>query len=942
MPVSVDAFKIHGRVEVDATAAQKNLRDTERETKSVVGSLKTLRAEMGSKFLSGDGLLGGLKSIGSNLANIKAGFDLVGSAGGFLFGLAKDAADAGSKFHDLSVQTDLSVETLSGLQLQLKQSGTDMDALGRATVLMQRNLGAAAGGSKEMQRAFAALGVRDARAALADTDGTLKTVTKSLGQMEHAGERNAAGSKVMGKGFKELSVFLKDTNGDLDAVIEASRKAGRVMSGEAADAADAFGDQLDELTNTASIAGRTVGLGAIPQITGAMRDLTGATGENASTFRAWGQELGHLVEFSRIAAESIAAFSFSDTGRGFAAKVEGIANRVARDGEIAAGKRFDLNAPSTPEQQARGARERERALAAIGVRPVQPLREQMGGDFFTPGKAGARARKDELDRLKAFAKEWDFTVTSLAGGRHNRGSAHYAGRAMDVSVRGKADSEVRAFMDAARQAGFGVRDERTRPEGQKVWSGPHVHLQMLAKATQAANKEFDEQGGILDQLARKVADAKFQYDQLSKSEIDREVGATRQALALHKLTDEQQAVAEDLLKEYEATLRARDATEKHAEATKNLRSLTSSLSDEILGSKSAVEQMTGALTAAAVPLGSYAGQWARLVGTMKDMEGLTPKMFDGGMFDGGMFAGMKDIPVGSGPFVDPAKFTNENGAAPPAPKPNMLKEAWKEFSTLGDETTRLKYAFVDLANSMRPQGQGATGKRGFFSKMLGFVAPFLNFIPGVGPILSLAAGIGSRALAGDYAGAVMGAAGGFASGGAFRGSGGSNPPVLGSPFRNITGGVGGLLTPSVPVSNLPGRATGGPVQRGRTYIVGEHQAEVFEPDEDGFIHPSVDGFGRGGRGAQTGARGGGSGGRGVMGGALAGILAQLERHAAAVEQLNSNVGQLHNKLGSMSAGDVLTAGARSPHGQKAIAQGWKGGVARDPKVAEWMQRMGGQ
>jgi hypothetical protein len=40
-------------------------------------------------------------------------------------------------------------------------------------------------------------------------------------------------------------------------------------------------------------------------------------------------------------------------------------------------------------------------------------------------------------------------------------------------------------------------------------------------------------------------------------------------------------------------------------------------------------------------------------------------------------------------------------------------------------------------------------------------------------------------------------------------------------------------------SGLPGRASGGPVARGTAYIVGEKQAEVFIPDTNGRIVPSV-------------------------------------------------------------------------------------------------------
>ena len=69
-----------------------------------------------------------------------------------------------------------------------------------------------------------------------------------------------------------------------------------------------------------------------------------------------------------------------------------------------------------------------------------------------------------------------FRVTSTTGGTHNRGSLHPRGRAVDFSVGGKSDAQVNLFMAEMRARGYRVRDERTRPRGQRVWRGPHIHV----------------------------------------------------------------------------------------------------------------------------------------------------------------------------------------------------------------------------------------------------------------------------------------------------------------------------------------------------------------------------------------------------------------------------------------------------------------------------------
>jgi hypothetical protein len=110
-------------------------------------------------------------------------------------------------------------------------------------------------------------------------------------------------------------------------------------------------------------------------------------------------------------------------------------------------------------------------------------------------------------------------------------------------------------------------------------------------------------------------------------------------------------------------------------------------------------------------------------------------------------------------------------------------------------------------------------KRGLFSKILGIAAPFLAFIPGVGPILSTIAGAASNIAGGNYGAAVSSIAGGFQTGGVFRSSS-SGPKTSGSP-------------------GVQGRAFGGAVYRNTPYVVGERRPELFVPNRDGYIHPNA-------------------------------------------------------------------------------------------------------
>ena len=95
-----------------------------------------------------------------------------------------------------------------------------------------------------------------------------------------------------------------------------------------------------------------------------------------------------------------------------------------------------------------------------------------------PRRTTSTARRAELPykAMVRLAHKHGLQVTSTTGGRHNKGSLHGRGRAIDVRTRGVSSRKLNAFMRDARKQGFQVIDERVRPPG-KVWSGPHLHVQ---------------------------------------------------------------------------------------------------------------------------------------------------------------------------------------------------------------------------------------------------------------------------------------------------------------------------------------------------------------------------------------------------------------------------------------------------------------------------------
>ena len=89
-------------------------------------------------------------------------------------------------------------------------------------------------------------------------------------------------------------------------------------------------------------------------------------------------------------------------------------------------------------------------------------------------KGRKRRKETSLQQLLTFARSHHYRVTSTTGGRHHRGSKHYKGKAIDIDHRGV---NAKKLLKLAAAKGFRVLDERRRPRGQRVWSGPHFHIE---------------------------------------------------------------------------------------------------------------------------------------------------------------------------------------------------------------------------------------------------------------------------------------------------------------------------------------------------------------------------------------------------------------------------------------------------------------------------------
>lgn len=110
--------------------------------------------------------------------------------------------------------------------------------------------------------------------------------------------------------------------------------------------------------------------------------------------------------------------------------------------------------------------------------------------------------------LAEFARNQGFSVNPTNGSGaaksgHNDGSLHYKGKAFDLGLGGtnpnRSTAQIVEFMEKAIKAGIRVVDERVRPKKGAKWSGAHIHTEENDTKASFFNPNLDY-GGRLEYL----------------------------------------------------------------------------------------------------------------------------------------------------------------------------------------------------------------------------------------------------------------------------------------------------------------------------------------------------------------------------------------------------------------------------------------------------------
>jgi ribosomal protein L12E/L44/L45/RPP1/RPP2 len=201
-------------------------------------------------------------SLQANLGKAQSGVAALGARFGAI-GLAissalgaisfKGAIDAGDQLNKLSQKTGIAVESLSALKFAGALTDVSVEDLATGIRKLGNNMASAAGGSKEAQAAFAAIGVsvKTAGGALRNTDDVLADVADKFAGYEDGAAKAALATELFGKNGVALIPFLNAGRKGLAEMRDEAQKLGVTFSADLAKQTEEFNDNLTRLGQAA-------------------------------------------------------------------------------------------------------------------------------------------------------------------------------------------------------------------------------------------------------------------------------------------------------------------------------------------------------------------------------------------------------------------------------------------------------------------------------------------------------------------------------------------------------------------------------------------------------------------------------------------------------------------------------------------------------------------
>jgi hypothetical protein len=222
---------------------------------SNVGIRITAQDSTGGAFGTVGGKLSGLQkeatAVNDSIGGLVGSFNALGLAIGGAMSLAsiKSAIDTADAFSKMAAKTGVAVEALRELNYAASLSDVSTEQLGTGLRKLSQNMALAAGGGKQQQETFIALGisVKDATGHLKGADSMLSEVAAKFANFKDSPEKAALAIELFGKAGAEMIPLLNSGATGLADMAQEARELGDVFGGDMAKQAEAFNDNLTRI-----------------------------------------------------------------------------------------------------------------------------------------------------------------------------------------------------------------------------------------------------------------------------------------------------------------------------------------------------------------------------------------------------------------------------------------------------------------------------------------------------------------------------------------------------------------------------------------------------------------------------------------------------------------------------------------------------------------------
>ena len=247
----------------DATQALAQFKGT------INNSIATMRSGIDDASRS---ILSSSGSIGSSVADLSAGLTGWAATAGVAFAavaagmvqLSLKTAEYAGQIKDLSDKTNLTTDTLQSLRLAATLSGQSFESISQTAVIFQRRMEEARTKGGELAETFKALGVN----LKGPVDEAFRTTLERLSGVEDGAQKTATTVELFGRSGADLLPVIGQLNGSFQNLENRARQLGIVLSKDAIEKADEFGDQLDILKLQIGGVANEVGAFLIPALSG--------------------------------------------------------------------------------------------------------------------------------------------------------------------------------------------------------------------------------------------------------------------------------------------------------------------------------------------------------------------------------------------------------------------------------------------------------------------------------------------------------------------------------------------------------------------------------------------------------------------------------------------------------------------------------------------------